>query len=568
MRRSTDDALADINWSTDDATAERWIQDPVFDDEVGLSEVTFCVIDLETTGTGPAAAITEIGAVKVRGGRRLGEFQTLVNPGLPIPGFITALTGISTTMVRRAPAIDQVFGSLVEFCDGCVMVAHNAGFDMGFLLREAERLGFDWPARTVIDTLSLARRTIPRRDIANYQLSTLAAYFGIDHQPTHRALDDVLATVDVLHALLERVGNQSVTSLADLLAFGHTLSRARRAKRTWADSLPTGPGVYCFIRDAERGHEVLYVGTSRHLRRRVANYFTANETRPRMEEMIALATGVETIDCHTALEAAIVELRLITAHQPPYNRRGKQPRHRWIKLTEEALPRLSITRQPKADGASYAGPFSGRAPAELAVAGLNEAFRLRPCTQRLSLRQAREPCALAEMGACLAPCTLADVPAYQALAVAAAGCLAGDVRPVRQALVARLNTLSEQQRYEEAGEVLERLRAFEQGWRRAARLTALARCRQIVALRRLGDFWEIHVIRFGRLAAAGAARPGDDPARVAALLVGAAATLSPGPDGFPAGRVEETELIAAWLERPGVRLLEVDGTWAWSVHAG
>ena len=112
-------------------------------DELGtpLREVTFVVVDLETTGGSPAdCGITEIGAVKVRGGLHLGEFQTLVDPGHPIPPFIAVLTGITDRMVCSAPRIDAALAAFLEFAQGCVLVAHNAPFDMSFLTRVSNRI--------------------------------------------------------------------------------------------------------------------------------------------------------------------------------------------------------------------------------------------------------------------------------------------------------------------------------------------------------------------------------------------------------------------------------------------
>jgi len=541
---------------------------PLFEEEVEtpLSETTFCVIDLETTGMGPDARITEIGAVKVRGGEVLGQFQTLINPGVPIPGFITSLTGITNSAVARAPRLREVFPSLVEFARGCVMVAHNAGFDMGFILRASEKLGYEWPSTTVIDTVSLARRIIPRHEVRNYRLSTLASYFSTSISPTHRALDDVGATVDLLHGLIARVGNQHVITLEDLLQFSHTISKTRRSKRGWAENLPTGPGVYFFVRDSDRGRKILYVGTSKQIRKRVATYFTASESRLRMEEMVALATGVEAIECHTALEASVVELRLITAHQPPYNRRSKNPHHTWVKVTTEPIPRLSVVRKVLDDQASYCGPFSGRAPAEEAILALDEAFALRPCRERLSATVPREPCALAEMASCPAPCTLTNLDSYYSVVDKVKECLAGDVRPVREACMDAIRSLSEQCRYEEAQEILQRLRIVERGMIRKARLFSLASCPQILAARKVGDCWELHVFRYAQLAAAGIAHPGEDPQRVGEQLVTMASSVTPSIPGMPAGSIEEAELVAAWMEEPGVRLIDIEGTWSWPAH--
>ena len=111
-------------------------------EETPLHEVTFVVVDLETTGGDRTAdAVTEIGAVKVRGGEVLGEFATLVDPGRDIPPAVVSITGITEAMVVDAPRVDAVLPAFLEFCRGCVLVAHNAPFDIGFLRAACERLG-------------------------------------------------------------------------------------------------------------------------------------------------------------------------------------------------------------------------------------------------------------------------------------------------------------------------------------------------------------------------------------------------------------------------------------------
>src|SRR6195952_5652375 len=129
-------------------------------DELGrpLRDLTFCVVDLETTGAAVSqgSMITEIGAVKVRGGEILGEFQTLVNPHSAIPPFIAVLTGITNTMVASAPPIDSALPAFLEFAQGCVLVAHNAPFDIGFLQHFARAQGRPWPGFEVLDTARLA----------------------------------------------------------------------------------------------------------------------------------------------------------------------------------------------------------------------------------------------------------------------------------------------------------------------------------------------------------------------------------------------------------------------------
>ena len=200
-----------------------------------LVRTTFVVLDLETSGGAPhlGAHITEIGAVKVRGGEILGKFQTFINPGTPIPSFITELTGINDAMVSSSPRIAEVFPVLLEFLGAeneTVFVAHNAPFDLSFLKAAAAANEYKWPKFKVIDTAKLARRVLSRDEVANCKLGTLAEFFNASVSPTHRALDDALATVDVLHALIGRVGSMGISTLEELQDFSNRKSSTRSRK--------------------------------------------------------------------------------------------------------------------------------------------------------------------------------------------------------------------------------------------------------------------------------------------------------------------------------------------------
>lgn len=190
-----------------------------------LSRTTFVVLDLETSGASPktGSAITEIGAVKVCGGQVIGTFKTFVNPGTPLPPFITELTGITDEMLIDAPRIESVLPLLFEFLGSdksTVFVAHNAPFDLSFLKASAALHGYMWPNFRVIDTVKAARFVLTKDDVANYQLGTLALYFRTEIAPNHRALDDALATVDVLHGIIERMGTFGITTINQMLDAG------------------------------------------------------------------------------------------------------------------------------------------------------------------------------------------------------------------------------------------------------------------------------------------------------------------------------------------------------------
>ena len=547
---------------------------PSFDDlGVPLADVTFVVVDLETTGGGADSEITEVGAVKVRGGVVEGEFQTLVRPSAPIPPMIQVLTGITNQMVASAPTPSQVLPAFAEFSAGAVLVAHNARFDTGFLRRGYEQLGLHWPRPTVIDTVAVARTALMRDEVPNCKLSTLARYFRSATEPNHRALSDARATVDVLHGLLERVGNMGVRTLEDLGEFALQVSPDRRSKRVWAQSAPEQAGVYYFVTDSETPsgapkREVLYVGKSNNLRRRVRSYFSAAEKRTRIHEMVRVATAVEFVACATDLEAEVRELRMIESLAPRYNRRSKNQRRLvWLKLTREAFPRLSIVNQVK-DGDVYFGPFRSRDAAEEASLTLYDAFKLRRCTTRLSARTPSAACALAEMGRCSAPCELGEgAERYGEVAGAVASSWLSDVRPVLRSVRERMGKLIAQERYEEAGEISDRMSAYYRASLRFHRVRSLALCPQLVAALPSANGWDIHVIRYGKLAAATAA-PSVRARAAAEEAVAMAETVLPPAGGLPAGSVEEAERIAAWLELPGIRLIETDGEWSWPLHAG
>lgn len=549
-------------------------QQPSFEDlGTHLSAVTFCVVDLETTGGGRDSAITEIGAVKVRGGEIVGEFQTLVRPTTPIPPMIQVLTGITDQMVAGAPALSQAMPPFAEFAAGCVLVAHNAPFDVGFIQRAHQELGMPWRRPTVVDTVTLARQVLLKEEVRNCKLATLAEYFHATTVPNHRALSDARATVDVLHGLLERVGSLGVATLEDLGELTARVSPDRRAKRVWAKEAPEGPGVYWFLHDGpdtdgRPRSEVLYVGKSKNLRTRVRSYFSAAEQRGRIHEMVRVATGMRFLRCSTHLEAEVRELRMIAAHSPRYNRRSRnQKKLLWLKLTDEPFPRLSVVRKVTDEG-TFWGPFPSTGAAQEAAMAIHETYPLRQCGGRLSARKPSQSCALAEMGRCLAPCELGEgAKHYGEVVEQVRGAWAADVRPVLRSVRDRLGRLVTEERFEEAAAMTERLKAFYRTSVRHHRIRSLAACREIVAAAPEGAGWAIHVVRFGKLAGAATA-PTSRVREVAGELAQVSETVLPPAGGIPAGSVEEAERIAAWLESDGVRLLSIDGEWSWPLHAG
>ena len=527
-----------------------------------LREVTFVVVDLETTGGSPRdCGITEIGAVKVRAGEVIGELQTFVDPGEPIPPFIQSLTGITDAMVRDAPGVTAAVASFLEFARGAVLVAHNARFDIGFLKAACAAGGLAWPGPQVLDTVHLARQVMRRDEVRNHKLATLARAVGASTEPDHRALHDARATVDVLHGLIGRLGSLGVTTLEELASYTSRVTPEQRRKRHLADGLPSTPGVYVFKDGQGRA---LYVGVSVDIRTRVGSYFTASEQRSRMAEMVRLAESVTPIPCSTTLEARVRELRIIAATRPRYNKRSRNPEKVWwVRLTDEPFPRLSVVRRVHPGDEGWMGPFRNRASADDAVRALHEVVPLRQCLTRLSAKGGGTACVLAEMGRCAAPCVGGvDVEGYARTVSDALAVIVGDSRPVLARLRERMDRLSEQERYEDAGAVRDRLAALVRGISRRQRALPLTRTSELVAARRtpLGG-WDLVCIRHGRLAGSTSAPRGADPMPYVSALRASAEVVEPSTVPGAVTLPEETELLLRWLEEPGTRIVDIDGAW-------
>ncbi|CAB4904938.1 unannotated protein [freshwater metagenome] len=198
-----------------------------------LHQTTFVIVDLETTGASPkkGAAITEIGAIKVKSGQYLDQFESFVNPLTPIPEYITQMTGITDLMLATAPVIDDILPAFLEFAgsdEETIIVAHNAPFDLSFLKSAAKEIDLVWPKYKTLDTVTIARQVLTKEDVPNCKLGTLAAFFGTKTEPNHRALDDAKATTEILHGLIERLGSFNVNTVDSLMEFAKTAAHIQR----------------------------------------------------------------------------------------------------------------------------------------------------------------------------------------------------------------------------------------------------------------------------------------------------------------------------------------------------
>jgi DNA polymerase III subunit epsilon len=529
-------------------------------DDLGtaLHDVTFVVVDLETTGgSANDCAITEVGAVKLKGGECLGTYQTLVDPGCAIPPEITIITGITQAMVMRAPRMEAVMPSLLEFIGDCVIVGHNVRFDIGFInaaLAQQQRPRL--PHRS-IDTLALARRLV-RDEVPDCKLGTLADRLRLSHRPSHRALDDALATGDLLHFLLERAGTLGVTGLDDLVALPKIAGSAQIRKLPLTDGLPRLPGVYLF-RDSR--DEVLYVGKAANLRARVRSYFSTDERR-KIGQLLRETQRIDHHVCRNGLEAAVLELRLIHRHLPRFNRQGtRSAKYPYVKLTlDERFPRLSVVRVVKDDGALYLGPISSAKRAKRVIEAIESASPIRRCTARSTNATTRPTCAAAQIGVAACPCSGAISEAdYARVVDDLVQTLTSDPARLLAPLEARISVLAQAQRYEEATDVRDRADALSGLLRRTRRFDLLRRAGRVRL--RIGEAWA--ELDHGLLIACGT--EGDAASLWADELAVVAAPPPRGADNtLPVPQREEADellTIAAWLDRNAarVRLESVSG---------
>ncbi|MFL5800049.1 MAG: DEDD exonuclease domain-containing protein [Actinomycetota bacterium] len=519
------------------------------DPETPLREVTFCVVDLETTGGSPRdSSITEVGAVRYLGGERVGTFHSLVNPGEPIPRFITHLTGIEDLDLLHAPPIEAVLPSLLEFLRGAVFVAHNARFDFGFIRAAARQLGYPEPEGPPVCTAKLARR-VAWDNVRNVRLDTLARHFRTDVAPTHRAFPDAEACAGVLHSLLELGGRLGILTLGDLRESMRARGQPHYAKIRLADALPHARGVYLF---RDRHDLVLYVGKATDLRSRVKSYFYGDE-RKRVRDLLARTERVEYRVCRTELESLVAEARLIARHEPPHNRRGRTWRaYAYLKVDlTEAWPRIKVVPTPgpprlRSDDVVYLGPFHGRGAARAAKDALEDVVPIRRCTRSMGRTTRFSPCALAGMGRCVAPCIgRVTSERYEEL-------VRGLIRSLSspggllEALEARMTRLAAQERFEGAARARDRLHALAE---------AIARGRQ--------DRWLIGSGRL-RLRSGGGAD---------VLLAGGSLAAEPWEDGVrtfpcPPDRADELAAVRGQLARHPPAIVHADRPLAEPVDGG
>jgi DNA polymerase III subunit epsilon len=328
-----------------------------------LDAAEFVVFDLETTGlSSQTSRICELGAVRVRALELVDRFQSLVDPGVPLPQPVARLTGLNERELHGAPPVGTVVGRFLSFAGDAPLVAHNARFDQRFIERQLRRRESRRLAEPPLCTAALARRVLAGR-LSRVSLSSLADFFGVPTAPCHRALPDAEATAQVLIRLIELAQELGARRLSELRTLAAPRKWRVHSKRPLIRDAPTRPGVYLF---RDRHDQVLYVGRARDLRARLRSYFQGETQRSSVEAALLALERVEWRVLGSELEAAREELRLIRELQPPANSRSRQ-QHRSVYLRRRG-EEFVVTKTP-----TELGPIGSRRQAALAARALARA---------------------------------------------------------------------------------------------------------------------------------------------------------------------------------------------------
>lgn len=328
--------------------------------DVTIETAEWVVFDLETTGLSPSTSrICEIGAQRVGQLEPETSFATLVNPRIPLPAAVQALTGIGSHELRSAPPAELAVRRFLDFAGNAVLVAHNARFDMAFLDREVERLTGRRVAAPVIDTVWLARRLLEGR-VRRVGLASLAHFFGTSVEPCHRALPDAQATAEILVRLLGLAQERGARTVRDVVELASPRARRLQSRRSLVAGAPSTPGIYLFHDERE---QVLYVGRARNLRARLRSYFAGERQRPAVEAALGALARVEWRETGSELEAALAELQLIRELRPPANARGKGGSEVWL---QRRGARWAVVSEP-----TRFGPIAGKTLARRAARALD-----------------------------------------------------------------------------------------------------------------------------------------------------------------------------------------------------
>src|SRR6266496_99603 len=361
-------------------------------------------VDLETTGmAADEDRVTDVAVVRVENGS-VSEWSTLVNPGCSIPGAIQGLTGITNAMVANAPTFERIAGEVAQRIAGCVMVAHNARFDYGFLKHEFARLGRSFTAK-VLCTVKLSRRLYP--DAGPHNLDAVIARHSLAAADRHRALGDARILWQFVQALYRDKAEDEIDAAVGRILEGPSLPPQLPADVL--DVIPEAPGVYRFY---GLNALPLYVGKSVNLRARIAAHFSADYRSANDLRMSAEITRIEIEETAGELGALLRESQLVKTLLPSYNKRLRRRAEMVALAVAEEPEAPDYVRSNAIDARAlenHYGPFASKRQAREALRAVAAEAAL--CWTALGLERRSGPCFARQLRKCAGACVGAESPA-------------------------------------------------------------------------------------------------------------------------------------------------------------
>lgn len=423
-------------------------------ENISAKNAEYCVLDLETTGQSARnSRIIEIGIVRVKQNKILDVFQTFVNPGEPIPFFITQLTGITTYDVKDAPYFEDIKDDLIEFLGDSILVAHNLKFDYSFLKAEFLRVNCDMLPNKTLCSLKLARKLYP--NLSSKSLGALVKYFRIRQNNAHRALSDASATAQILLKMIKKAEREyEISDTKELLRFQNLPSGKKyvEIKDSLKDSvakMPDHPGVYFFKNSKGK---ILYIGKAKSLSKRIRSYFSKHAGR-KAGKIVKAGSKLEHKKTNSELTALLTEAELIKKHNPRLNSQLKKFSQTYfvrVNLVKD-FPDIKVTSIFDFNGNDYFGPYANRETAKTLVDIVNKTFKIRECTEK-DFKKARR-CYLADIERCYAPCSEEIDNEYDNELDQVYDFLSGKKQDAVDRLLGRMKMLSDLRKYEAAADL-------------------------------------------------------------------------------------------------------------------
>ncbi len=552
-----------------------------------LDDVEFVVIDTETTGLRPGPdRVIEVACVRVRGGKAIGTFQSLINPGRRIPPFIGQFTGITAEMVSDAPTARELMPDVMAFLGDAIVVGHNVGFDIGFLSYEAQLTGHAFPPDG-LDTIPLARRFCP--GLKRFKLDMVAIHLNIQTVNRHRALGDASVTAAVFLRILELARQQNIVTLGHLrrrlqlpVAWSGDITQLNPSGKSekwradgkiassslpttrptgslflnsaWKRNFPLTPGVY-LMKDANE--QVIYVGKAKCLKNRLASYYShpLGYTR-KMDGLLQSVKEIETVETGSELGALLKESELIKALQPAYNVQLRNYElYPFIKIdVQHPFPRVYSSKEVTADGARYFGPFRSRRVVDVTIELVQKIFPVRTCTRTLPPQgKASEPCLRLHLERCSGPCQGGvDAAEYQKVIAQVCAFLGGEREDLLERLRRQMHEAAHNLNFERAAWFRDTIRSADEVLIGQRLITGAVEANNlfIVYPSAKEGHNELFLIRHGRLIEQRSLpHDAETMSRVVRELLDVAATLGDAPGMVGKAEVDQINIISRWIHR-------------------